>query len=350
MPDYKPDYKIVYDPLFLEHEQWPGHPECPERLLAIVEGLEESGAWKQPLAIESVDRGLVEKIHTPDYISLLETRHSGALDPDTYLHEKTFDIAWRALSGAYTAMKHSFSTGEPVFALLRPPGHHAGPSYYGGFCYLNNAALAAETAVHLGAKRVAIVDIDVHHGNGTRDIMAERKDVLYISTHQWGIYPGTGPAEDVGSGEGEGYTVNIPLPSGAGDRTYEMAMEEIIHPILSQYGAEALVVSLGLDAHYMDPLATISLSTPAYIWLMMELLSHAEKHLGGRCVTVLEGGYHLDALRDFSLGLGKLLMPDNRDSAKILDTLRFTKRRDTEGLGREAIDRVLEVQGSHWSL
>src|SRR5206468_467314 len=152
-------------------------------------------------------------------------------------------------------------------ALVRPPGHHAGPDYGGGFCYLNNVAVAAAEQAAAGRK-VAILDYDAHHGNGTRDIFADSSSVLYVSTHQFGIYPGTGPAEDVGTGEGRGFTVNIPFTAGCGDASYRAAADSIIEPILTAVRPDVILVSLGIDAHYRDPLTSLTLSSPAYVDLM----------------------------------------------------------------------------------
>jgi len=335
---------IVYDDLFLEHSQGPFHPESPDRLRAIKSALEETSLWKKPLDIAPFPPELLEKIHSKDYIKKLEDEPPGPLDPDTAWHEKTFGIAMKALSGAYTGAKTTFETGNPSLCLLRPPGHHSGPDYFGGFCYFNNAALAAETARTMGAERVAIVDIDVHHGNGTRDIMASRKDVLYISTHQWGIFPGTGPPKDVGEGEGKGYTANLALPSGSGDRTYEMAFEDVAMPLLDEFKPEMLVVSIGMDAHYMDPLATLSLSSPGYMSLCKQLSEKAKQYCSGKIVYVLEGGYNLKALGDVAVGLATLL-----DRGETSET-EFDLVRDHEGEGRGWVDTTKDVLKEYWTL
>jgi acetoin utilization deacetylase AcuC-like enzyme len=240
------------------------------------------------------------------------------------------------------AAERSYSEKEPAIALLRPPGHHAGPNYAGGFCYFNNIALAAETLLK-NVKKIAIVDIDVHHGNGTSDIFCDRSDVLYISTHQWGIFPGTGPYNYVGEGAGTGFTVNLPFPSKSGDSTYDMAWEEVISPILDQFKPEAMLVSVGGDAHYMDPLATLTWSSLGYVNYADRLIRCAKKFCDKRISFYLEGGYHTGALADLTAGIvGKFY----DEEAPIY----FKEIYDLDILGKDAIENVKEVQGKYWNL
>ncbi|MCK4718943.1 MAG: histone deacetylase [Thermoplasmata archaeon] len=335
---------MIYHESFVEHEQWPGHPERPERLMAIKEALEAHGLWKGPVPIEPVPRELLAHIHQPSYIERLKNTGPGFLDADTAWADSTFDTAMRALGGAYTGVRKTLTTGQPSLCLLRPPGHHAGPDYFGGFCYFNNAALAAETARHEGVERVAIVDIDVHHGNGTRDIMAARRDILYLSTHQWGIYPGTGPNDDVGEDEGEGYTVNLALPSGSGDSTYSDAFDKVAEPILDDHKPGFIVVSIGMDAHYMDPLATLSLSTPGYLSLCQRLVDMAKERCSGKIVFVLEGGYDLGALGDVGVGLAAML------SEKEMPSVKYDMIRDDSVRGADGVASTIHAQKEYWSL
>ena len=190
--------------------------------------------------------------------------------------------------------------------LARPPGHHAGPDYGGGFCYLNNVAVAAADQVAQG-RRVAILDYDPHPGNGTSEICADDATALYVSTHQYGIYPGTGAAEDVGMGEGRGFNVNIPFTAGCGDASFHAAYDEIIEPIVRAYRPDVILVSLGVDAHYRDPLTSLALSSAGYVDLLARTARLAKDVCGRRLVVALEGGDHLPALAEGVAGTGPRL-------------------------------------------
>ena len=240
-----------------------------------------------------------------------------------------------------TAAKRAWESGSGYLALVRPPGHHSGRDYYGGFCYFNNIAIAAEYMLRNYASKVAIVDIDVHHGNGTADIFYSRKDVLYISTHQWGIYPGTGHESETGSDEGMGYTVNIPFRSGTGDATYMMAMDEIIEPVLEEYRPDIILVSLGLDAHLLDPLADLTLSSKGYTMLTMALNEIARKLSGGRIAYILEGGYSPEALADTMPGI--VLEGD-------IESYKYDSSPDNEYTGMDIIDKVKKIQKKFWGI
>lgn len=298
--------KIVYSKRYLEHRHAGYHPERPERLLSIVKGLKEAGLWEEevllsPRATSAEDLLLV---HTEDHVRRIRDFGVGWMDPDTFHDTGTYDISLLSAGGGVTAALWSWDEREPAVALLRPPGHHAGPNYNGGFCYFNNIALSARVLQkERRAKRVAIVDIDVHHGNGTHDIFLSDPSVLYISTHQWGIYPGTGPLTEVGRGEGQGFTVNLPMNAGHGDGTFRTTFDEVVLPILRQFHPDHLLVSLGVDAHYMDPLASLSLSSPGYVELLMDLKELADMVCEGRITFMLEGGYHLEALSEVFSGL-----------------------------------------------
>ena len=333
---------IIYHPQYLNHYQDTHHPESPARLTAIHAKLEEERLLKDVLTPKPVSEKVLETIHTPEHIAFIKNVGEGRIDLDTRSHENTFEIALLASGGGILAAEHSFSKRQPTMALLRPPGHHAGPNYGGGFCYFNNIALAAE---HLRNKvdRVAIVDIDVHHGNGTSDIFCRRNDVLYISTHQWGIYPGTGPLTYVGEEQGEGFTVNIPLSSKCGDTTYMTAFEDVMAPILSQFRPKALLVSVGGDAHYMDPLANMTLSTQGYISLAQRLMNTAKKLSEGRISFYLEGGYHTGALAELIAGIvGKF---HDIETSKL-----FSEVYDLDTMGKDVIDRVKEIHGTYWKM
>ncbi len=333
---------IIYHPQYLNHIQDSYHPESPQRLVSINAKLEEERLFRNVLTPEPASIRDLEKIHTPEHVEFIRSVGEGKIDLDTVSHDETFDIALLAAGGAMLAAEKSFEDREPAIALVRPPGHHAGPDYAGGFCYFNNLALAAETLLR-DVKKVAIVDIDVHHGNGTNDIFCKRSNVLYISTHQWGIFPGTGPFNYVGEEAGTGFTVNLPFPTKTGDSTYDAAWEEVVQPVLSQYKPEAMLVSVGGDAHYMDPLATLTWSSLGYVSFADKLIKTAQKMCEGRISFYLEGGYHLGALADIILGIvGKF----HDEEAPIF----FREIYDLDVLGKETIKKVKEVHGSYWDL
>jgi len=197
-------------------------------------------------------------------------------------------------------------------ALTRPPGHHARPDQGMGFCLLNNAALAAEHLVqNHGAERLAVVDIDLHHGNGTQDIFWTRGDVLYLSTHQHPFYPGTGSLAETGAGAGEGLTVNLPLPAGSGDRAFQAAADRVLLPALDHYQPEMVLVSYGYDAHFRDPLGGLLLSADGYYRLIAALKNWAERYCAGQVAVILEGGYDLEAGQACTAGAAAALLDES---------------------------------------
>ncbi len=337
-----PAVVIVYDPRFLDHVPSPLHVERPDRLRSIVERLQREGLFHEVEGPPTATDADLRRVHRESYVELIRNLGEGFLDPETAIHRETFDIALLAAGGVLLATRVAVRDGRPTVALVRPPGHHAGPDYGGGFCYLNNVAIAAAEQVAAG-RRVAILDYDAHHGNGTRDIFAENPAVLYVSTHQYGIYPGTGPAEDVGTGEGRGFTVNIPFTAGCGDTSYHAALDAVIEPILEQFRPDLVLVSLGIDAHYRDPLTSLTLSSPAYVDLVKRSATFAARLCGNRFVIALEGGYHLEALSEVIAGVvagfaGRSI------------PLSLSEVLDDKGRGRDAIEATKRAQGDFWSL
>ncbi len=331
---------VVYHEDFLKQTQSYGHPECPDRLSSIISYLDAVGIdTVRPEPAELTD---IQPIHTIEYLEFLRDFGQGQMDADTFIWPHTYEMAMLAAGGAIAAADLTSTHKEPAYALLRPPGHHATAQHGGGFCYINNIAVAAE---HLLKKldKVAIIDIDVHHGNGTNDIFLDRDDVLYISTHQWGIYPGTGPAEQVGNGTGEGYTVNIPLGSMSGDATFQLATESLIMPILRKYRPDAMLVSLGVDAHYLDPLASLTLSSKGFMDVIAMLEVAASEMANGRLAFYLEGGYNLNALAEV---MGGSIARSHGQEIELLDT----EVLDSETTGLEWVERALEIQGQFWDL
>lgn len=292
---------LVYDDIFLEHGE-PWHVENRRRLEAITARLQGGGLWQElePLDVRPATENELLWLHDEDYleeIRLVSQRGGGQLDADTVANWATWGAATTAAGSCMAAVQDMLEGGvDNALCLVRPPGHHARPSRAMGFCFLNNVALAAEFALRHSLQRVAIFDHDIHHGNGTQEMFYHRGDVLYVSIHQWEIYPGTGSIDEVGVDAGTGRTVNIPLPRGAQDRHYLRAMEQVVVPALRQYQPELILVSAGYDGHYSDPLAQHTLTADVYHAMTAQLRELAAEVCDGRLAVVLEGGYALEAL------------------------------------------------------
>lgn len=279
-----------------------GHPERPERVEAICEGLRAAGWWDayEKLEVLPLSKSALEKLHAPAYLDVLQTacRRGAWLDADTYTTPDSWQLAINAAGGAAAAALAVWSgASQHALALTRPPGHHATRQRGMGFCLLNNVAIAAQAILDAEnpARRTAIIDLDLHHGNGTQDIFWQRKDVLYISTHQSPYYPGTGNFDEIGAGEGQGYTANFPLPPGTGDVGFMTFMEELILPLLDRCQPQILLVSLGFDPHWRDPLGHLALSATGLGSLMASLRKWAQQNCDGKMALFLEGGYDLEA-------------------------------------------------------
>lgn len=283
-------------PVFERHDMGAGHPECPERLAAVHAGLNDSGlakrlAWYQaPL----VDRDALLRVHAPDHVAAIEraapSQGRVSLDPDTAMNPHTLEAARRAAGAAVAAADGVLDgTFRRAFCAVRPPGHHAERSRAMGFCFFNNIACAAAHALSRGLSRVAILDFDVHHGNGTEDIFRDDARVLFCSSFQYPFYPGT-PLAD------RPHLVHSRLSAGAGGVEFRRAVEQDWWPAVDAFRPELVLVSAGFDAHAADPLAGLRFDEGDYRWITEQITAMADRHANGRVVSTLEGGYDLAAL------------------------------------------------------
>lgn len=322
-----------------------GHPENADRLYAIWARLAEAGVLADLATLEpaAVGDAHVEAVHQRRYLDLLATRwdHPVMLDHDTYMLPDSYEIARLAAGGAVRAVE-AVVRGEAdnALALVRPPGHHARPDRGMGFCLLNNVAVGARHAQRaLGVERVLIVDYDVHHGNGTQEAFYTDPSVLYISTHQYPFYPGTGAVGEAGAGAGVGATINVPLRAGVGDEGYAQVFAEVVWPAAQRFAPHLILVSAGFDAHWADPLANMNLTLAGYAHLTRELVRMARALCAGRIVFVLEGGYNLTVLGDAVLNLCYALL--GRD--EIVDPMGQSRWQSASA--EKVIQEVRQVHG-----
>jgi len=292
--------RFYFHPVCIEHEPAPGHPESPDRLRTIAEVLAAP-------AFDGLDRHTPSEarrehltlVHPEDYVAkvfdLVPTEGYSRIDADTLMSPKSGEAALRA-AGAMVEAVDAVMTGaaDNAFCAMRPPGHHAEPTQGMGFCLFNSVAIGAEHArVAHGAERVAVMDFDVHHGNGTQAMFWNEPNLFYASTHQWPLYPGTGDKNETGA---HGNIANAPLWPGAGSDDFRTAMRDVVLPAMRSFGPDLILISAGFDAHRRDPLAQLSLETEDFVWVTEELCRLAEAVCGGRVVSTLEGGYDLTAL------------------------------------------------------
>lgn len=340
----------------MRHRTEPRHPESPSRLRVIMRELNKSGILKNErcslIEPETAHINDLQRVHDADYIQQIKQFCScggGLLDQkDTVVSGGSYEVAGLAVGGAVKAADVVMAGKyRNAFAFVRPPGHHAGLDYPMGFCVFNNVAVAA---AHLleewGIDRVLVLDIDAHHGNGTQEAFYGNSRVLYVSLHEDPVeFPLTGFADEVGEGEGRGYSVNVPLPYGTGDKIYLRAFNEVAVPIISQYKPQFILVSTGFDNHHADPVGNLSLSTFSYAKIFDAVLGLAAKFCQGRVVAVLEGGYSLRFL-------GGMACAVTAKMAEIPYSIR--DRHHGSGIkvrrkGEKTIKQVKKIQSPFWN-
>lgn len=331
----------VTHPTFLEHASPSWHPERPDRLGAVRRGAVASSTVVQELEATSVEPAALEAVHPAEYVRAIEAFCStggGHLDADTYAVEASWNAALHAAGAGPQAVDLlDDGAADTAFLAVRPPGHHALAKRAMGFCLFNNVAVTAEYLIRRG-QRVAVIDWDVHHGNGTQDLYADRVDLLYVSVHEYPFYPGTGWLDETGYGPGVGTVVNIPVPAGTTGDVYRAAFDRVIDPVVAQYEPDWVLVSAGFDAHRRDPLADIGLEADDYGFMARRIKQMVP---AGRVVYFLEGGYDLEAIE-----------------ASVAATLRGAAGHDDDGgpggrssaEGWRALDLVEAEQRRFWKI
>ncbi len=337
---------VIASERFAEHMTPPGHPESPERAEVMdVIASEWRSRGGEVVAPREVSREQLARVHSTEHLHrMAETAgQATALDPDTYTSPDTYDVALLSAGAAVDAVERVMGGSHTrALALSRPPGHHAERDRAMGFCFFNNVAVAAAHARSLGAHRIAIVDYDVHHGNGTQHIFESDRDVLYVSTHQFPYYPGTGAAGEVGYSAGAGRTVNVPLEVGATDDDYRFVFDEVVLPVLRQFAPDIVLVSAGFDAHERDPLGGMRVTTAGFAAMTAALRQLADEQCGGRIVAVTEGGYDLRALGDSLRSVIDILAGDVTPPVGWPDSPVASSR------GRTAAARVKAAHAVYW--
>lgn len=326
---------------YLDHLAGPRHPECPERLEAVLLGARRADLVEAlvPLAPLAATRADLERVHPVAYLDRIEeicARGGGRLDPDTYASPRSWEAGTLAAGAGLTAIEAlRRGEGTAAFCAVRPPGHHATRTESMGFCFISNVAVVAASLAAQG-ERVLILDYDAHHGNGTQDVFFHDPNVLFVSLHQWPLYPGSGRATEFGSGLGAGFTMNIPLPPETTGDVYTRAFDELIAPRVEVFAPTWMIISAGFDGHRDDPITELGLTAGDYVAMTRRAMQWVPP---GRRIVMLEGGYDLDALTACSAGvLGVLAGIDAPDHGA--DT---RERATSGGPGTRELDRVLDL-------
>ncbi len=336
---------IVIDPEFLKHEPGEFHPERPERIKTLLELTSQiQGETIKLLPPRQATLAEIQAAHGDPYVQLIQSTSKTnryALDGDTVTCRDSFGTAVLAVGG-FLRLLESIAAGDfqNGFAMVRPPGHHAMRDHAMGFCLFNTVAVGAEfLKMRCGVKRILIMDWDVHHGNGTQDSFYGDPSVLYMSTHQFPYYPGTGAMDEIGTEAGAGFTVNVPLPAGCGDEEYIGIFNRIILPIAQKFQPEWVLVSAGFDPHRQDPLGGMQVTEVGFAAMASQLLNLAQNYAGGKVAFLLEGGYNLKALKS---SVGTVLRTISEDQRPVVPP-------QLDGKSIEAIIRkILKLQESYW--
>jgi acetoin utilization deacetylase AcuC-like enzyme len=337
---------------FADHLNPPGHPERLQRaevMQVVASEFGKSGVEVREPRAATQDE--LARIHDRDYITRISATagKATALDPDTYTSPDSYDVARLAAGATIGCVEHVLEgTGRRAFAMVRPPGHHAEQNRAMGFCLFNNIAIAAAHARTRGLQRIAIVDYDVHHGNGTQWSFYEDPAVLFISSHQYPYYPGTGAAADIGRGRGLGFTVNLPVEAGGTDADFELAYNTVAFPILRQFRPELILVSAGFDALDDDPLAGMRLSVNEFARLTAAIVGIADEYGSGRVVAVTEGGYDLGGLASCLRAVCRVL--NGETSLSDLRGAQAAAPVAEARRGRATVEAVLPELRRHWQL
>jgi len=333
---------IVIDPRYTEHDTGPGHPERPERLATLLELAEHLGDEFRTIDARPASGDELSLVHDPAYIEEVaktQQRERYAFDADTPTSPRSYETA-RLAAGGFLALLDAVMAGEERngFAFVRPPGHHAERHRAMGFCLFNNVAVgAAYLRRRYGLERILVVDWDLHHGNGTQHMFERDPGILYVSTHQYPFYPGTGAADEVGDGDGAGFTVNVPLPAGCGDAEYIDAFERLVVPVAQRYEPEFVLLSAGFDAHARDPLGGMQVTEGGFRSLARMMLGVADESAQGRCAAILEGGYDLQAIRS--------------SAAAVLDEMRGSQQPlppQEPSRAAPLVDQLIKLQRNFW--
>ena len=286
---------FIYDDVFLKHNTSEWHPEKKERLIWILDSLKKSGLWEKliPIRPRKATYDDIALVHSHAYIERIKNFGSGHLDPDTYMSDESLDAALYAAGAVIEAVERCRKREmDCVFCAVRPPGHHAESNRAMGFCIFNNVAIGARYAQKIGYENVFIIDFDVHHGNGTQHIFEADNTVFYFSTHQYPHYPGTGRESERGTGKGEGYTYNVPMKAGSGDKEYIHIYQDVLPDLIKKFNPDIILVSAGYDIHKNDPLADIRVSDEGLRGMVHSILTCSSNPF----IFSLEGGYDLPSL------------------------------------------------------